>query len=413
MDKHIITNSMSQPLTRDDCTIMRGIAICFVLFHNFFLHVYDIPKGCEFYFDPTGNDMLAHLINTTRLRAVIGFFTHYSTFVDMSAFTFLSGYGLVIKYERGAAPMPAFMPFVRHHYRKLASMMAAGLAMYFIYLCFAPDRSLVEFVPRILPDLTLLANFCPRPESAILPFIYWFLGMIFQLYAIYRLAIWRRPTTVLLVLVVAALLLQAIYLSPDDTTTLLYLRATAIGWLLPFALGILYARHPIRLHTGISSTDVAAHDSLRSKLIYIGVFIISSILILLSSHSPTLWLIIPIFACAHIVAVIHLLPTILRAIFRPIGILSATLYVIHPTLRDIFICYFEHTPYLLTHFAYFLLSTFTLALAWHHRPQLSFRWDCDAGRSDSAQNTTYLRHIFTFTARQTNPWESAWLRRRR
>ena len=85
-------------LTRTECTAMRGIAILAIVLHNYCHFIGRIVKENEYQFFTSNNDrFLQVLTHPDYLLPVhlLSYFGHYG----VPVFLFLSGYGLVRKYE--------------------------------------------------------------------------------------------------------------------------------------------------------------------------------------------------------------------------------------------------------------------------------------------------------------------------
>ena len=94
-------------------------------------------------------------------------------------------------------------------------------------------------------------NVLPEPDRIIWPGIYWFFGLMIQLYIIYRLLLYRRNSWWVVGLIAICWLLQA-FCDPEGET-LNRLRYNSIGGMLPFGLGIIVSRIP---NVGILATII-------------------------------------------------------------------------------------------------------------------------------------------------------------
>ena len=95
---------------------------------------------------------------------------------------------------------------------------------------------------NVLAQLLMYINVLPEPDKIIWPGIYWFFGLMMELYIVYCLLLYRRSSWVVVALIVVCWLLQ-VFCDPDGDT-LNRLRYNFIGGMLPFGLGILAARIP-------------------------------------------------------------------------------------------------------------------------------------------------------------------------
>ena len=96
---------MKEILTRNECSAMRGIAIIAIMLHNYCHFIGKIVKENEYMFQTVNNDRLWYaLMHPDELLPVhlLSYFGHYG----VPVFLFLSGFGLVLKYEASPQPSP-------------------------------------------------------------------------------------------------------------------------------------------------------------------------------------------------------------------------------------------------------------------------------------------------------------------
>ena len=192
----------------------------------------------------------------------------------------------------------------------------------------------------------MLINFSKEPNELIYPGPYWFFGLMLQLYFIYKLFIYKRHWGFIVGLIVICMAAQTYFL--QDNFVLNIIRYNSLGSLLPFGLGALYARYTPQL------------NALQTW----GVCLLSAIAIIVGSNWAETWLFVPIFVCTFGVSLVKILPSFISKFFAFIGGISAALFVIHPSLRSIFMplgksgeVYMGLTLYALTAiFAAFLLQ---------------------------------------------------------
>ena len=248
-------------LSRAECTAMRGIAILAIVLHNYCHFIGKIVKENEYQFFTSNNDGLWRILtNPDELLPVhlLSFFGHYG----VPVFLFLSGLGLVKKYEQG--DKVATLPFIRYNYLKLLRMLIVGFSLFIIVDILTPGRFHFHWY-NVVAQLLMYINVLPTPDKIIWPGIYWFFGLMIQLYIVYRLFLYRQKSIWVVALIAICWLLQA-FCDPEGET-LNRLRYNFIGGMLPFGLGILFARIPIfRSLTALYSFD-CCHEFLVSKLV--------------------------------------------------------------------------------------------------------------------------------------------------
>ena len=231
---------MKELLTRNECTAMRGIAILAIMLHNYCHFIGKIVKENEYQFFTSNNDRLWQILTHPDYLLpvhLLSYFGHYG----VPVFLFLSGYGLVIKYEESSQSACPPVRFVRYSYLKLLRMLIVGFSLFICVDMVTPGRFPFHW-DNVLAQLLMYINVLPEPDRIIWPGIYWFFGLMMELYIVYRLLIYRRSSWIVIALITVCWLLQ-VFCDPDGET-LNRLRYNFIGGMLPFGLGIMFARIP-------------------------------------------------------------------------------------------------------------------------------------------------------------------------
>ena len=313
-------------LSRAECTAMRGIAILAIVLHNYCHFIGKIVKENEYQFFTSNNDRLWHaLTNPDELLPVhlLSYFGHYG----VPVFLFLSGFGLVKKYERGNKVDT--LPFVRYNYLKLLRMLIVGFSLFIIVDMLTPGRFQFHWY-NVVAQLAMYINVLPEPDRIIWPGIYWFFGLMIQLYIIYKLLIYRRNSWWVVGLIAICWLLQA-FCDPEGET-LNRLRYNSIGGMLPFGLGIIVARIP----------NVGTFHSQRGNISfptweYLAAFLISTVLIVVMCFWYQAWFWIPALIIIGTIALVKIMPKWMLSVITWIGSISAAMFVAHPIARKLFI----------------------------------------------------------------------------
>ena len=313
-------------LSRAECTAMRGIAILAIVLHNYCHFIGKIVKENEYQFFTSNNDRLWHaLTNPDELLPVhlLSYFGHYG----VPVFLFLSGFGLVKKYERG--DKVTTLPFVRYNYLKLFRMLIVGFSLFIIVDMLTPGRFQFHWY-NVVAQLAMYINVLPEPDRIIWPGIYWFFGLMIQLYIIYRLLLYRRNSWWVVGLIAVCWLLQA-FCDPEGET-LNRLRYNSIGGMLPFGLGIIVARIP----------NVGIFHSQRGNISfptweYFVALLISSALIVVMCFWYQAWFWIPALIIIGTIALVKIMPKWMLSVITWIGSISAAMFVAHPIARKLFI----------------------------------------------------------------------------
>ena len=313
-------------LSRAECTAMRGIAILAIVLHNYCHFIGKIVKENEYQFFTSNNDRLWHaLTNPDELLLVhlLSYFGHYG----VPVFLFLSGFGLVKKYERG--DRVATLPFVRYNYLKLLRMLIVGFSLFIIVYMLTPGRFQFHWY-NVVAQLAMYINVLPEPDHIIWPGIYWFFGLMIQLYIIYRLLLYRRNSWWVVGLIAVCWLLQA-FCDPDGET-LNRLRYNSIGGMLPFGLGIIVARIPT---LGTKCSHVG--NEMFPRWEYLLALLISSALIVAMCFWYQAWFWIPVLIIIGTIALVKIMPKWMLSVITWIGSISAAMFVAHPIARKLFI----------------------------------------------------------------------------
>ena len=302
--------SMNQLLSRDETILMRGVAIFFIMIHNF-LHLLLPVKENEFVYNPANFRLfIEHIKNQPEWiwADVFSFLGWYGVVV----FIFLSAYGLSMKYESLSTGNESTCHFIIRHWKKTVKLMLLPMILYAVLVSIA--RSQLFSLKKLFLQLSLVSNFT-FPEL-IEPGVFWFFGLIFQLYVVYRLLIYRRSSLFLLSLSVLSIGIIILYAALNRSTSMLM--HNFIGWMLPFSLGIIVSRYDI---------SCFIDKSWKCYLILIsGLFF----LILMNANIYT-WTLSPLIAVGVSVSFVKILKS--SSIIKMLGELSAFIFVIHPIVR--------------------------------------------------------------------------------
>ncbi|WP_232726318.1 acyltransferase family protein [Prevotella intermedia] len=324
-------------LNRTECNILRGIAIAGIVLHNYCHWLRPIVKENEYQFNQHNvdwfNNVMAHGFNERTFFHLLSFFGHYG----VPIFLFLSAYGLVMKYEGGKTQsLPDSsgtneanaLGFLRYHWLKLFRMMIVGFAAFILIDAMTEGQHHYE-VMDIVAQMGLFNNLLPNPDDIIWPGPYWFFGLMLQLYIVYRLFLYRKGWTRVVVFIAVCTIIELLF--EPNGEPLNRWRYNFVGGMLPFGLGLLYAKY-------------MRNVSLR---IYGVMFIASLFFIRFGSNHFFTWLFVPMFVCSAGVSFVKLLsywntryPKYTFGIaktFDWLGVISAALFISHPITRKIII----------------------------------------------------------------------------
>jgi hypothetical protein len=173
-------------------------------------------------------------------------------------------------------------------------------------------------------------NVLPEPDKIIWPGIYWFFGLMIELYIVYRLFLYRQKSIWVVALIAICWLLQ-VFCDPEGET-LNRLRYNFIGGMLPFGPGILFARIPT---LGLKCSHPGTKAVPRWE--YIATLLLSTACIVAMSFWYHSWFFVPVFIIIGTVASVKLMPGWMLNIVTWIGSISAAMFVAHPIVRRLFI----------------------------------------------------------------------------
>ena len=319
---------MKELLTRKECTAMRGIAILAIVLHNYCHFIGKIVKENEYQFFTSNNDQLWQVVShSDELLPVhlLSYFGHYG----VPVFLFLSGFGLVMKYERGDSNKVAVLPFVRYNYLKLLRMLIVGFSLFIIVDILTPGRFLYHWY-NVVAQLLMYINVLPQPDKIIWPGIYWFFGLMMELYIVYRFLLYRRSSWFVVALIAICWIMQ-IFCDPEGET-LNRLRYNFIGGMLPFGLGIILSRIPT-----LEIKCSHAGNKTFPRWEYLVILLLSSVLVVGLCFWYHSWLWIPVFIILGCIAMVKVMPKWMLGIFTWVGSISAAMFVAHPIARKLFI----------------------------------------------------------------------------
>ena len=319
---------MDYALSRHECNMLRGLAIIGIFLHNFCHWLAPIVKENEYTYTQYHVDGLLQVTlhpDGNLPIHLLSFFGHYG----VPVFLFLSAYGLVMKYEQDAMPTPSVWKWTRYHYLKLFKMMIVGFVAFTFIDAITPGRWHYNVI-QLLAQLTMLNNLLPDPDRQIWPGPYWFFGLMLQLYIVYRLFLHRCKGSTVVVWIILFTAIQ--WLMVPEGESLNRYRYNFMGGMLPFGLGLLYARWIKRgMPTAVPNTATWWAGTL---LTVCGIWF--------CSLHPILWTLVPLWVCVAGVCVVKALTgTCHLHAFNGrlawMGDISAALFVCHPILRKVFI----------------------------------------------------------------------------
>lgn len=359
-------------LTKSQCDVLRGLAIIGIFLHNFCHWLPGSNKENEYTFllgrsNSMWNYWTGGGIDHFFPIQFFSFFGHYG----VPLFLFLSGYGLVLKYEREGAARVKTLPFLGYHWLKLFRLMILGFLLSVLaynVLCNLEPHPWNEVVSQLTMVVNLIFT---DPGGALLPGPYWFFGLMLEVYIIYRLliypshdksnSVWRWLTPLLLIIV------SWLFMATQEAnvSTLNYLRYNATVAMLPFGMGILVARY------GMPKLSKPA-------LAIIAVVSIPAMAVFNLNYQSWLWT--PAVVIAGAVAFVLLFDSLSRrasgVVMKPLawfGAMSSSIFVVHSIPRIPmfkFVLWRQHELALSNYWWLIAYIVLTLVLAWLYNQYL-------------------------------------------
>lgn len=320
--------NMSRKLELNDTLSMKGVAITFIILHNL-IHLICPIKENEFNFNiDHSKAFISHLLNLNN-DLWIDIFSFLGWY-GVPVFLFISGYGLVQKYEKNKTHKDVgFFQFTKKHFKKLFLLM---IIPYVIYLLLHWNSINLK---AVFAQSLMISNLY---SSLVHPGIYWYFGLMLQLYIAYYLFIFNKPQKNIVYLILLQFIIIAFCYYVLDNSKILSgypslkfvlssynMLHNSIGWFLPFAIGIIYARY---------NFNIAFNHTLLNLLLFVG----SSFLLIVSNLNFISWLLSPILAISSAISLNALIKPLKNTnkIFVYIGGISAFLFATHPLVRSMY-----------------------------------------------------------------------------
>ncbi|MBR7003270.1 MAG: acyltransferase [Neisseriaceae bacterium] len=311
---------MKNFLSIQECSAMRALAILSIMLHNYTHWLPNIVKENEFTYRQERNTQFwqaLQLYNDDFLLHIMSYLGHYGVII----FLFLSGFGVVMKYEKGNISEIKTWSFIRYNYLKLWRIFIVGFIAFVLIDAITKRMHFYSFTD-VVAMLGLFGNLLDSPSQSIWPGPYWYFGITLQLYVIYCLILYRyRYWGIPLLLIIICWLWQSYYIGDHQVIT--YLRYNFVGGILPFCIGILLARF--------------VKEFALNQFIWFAIFLISVAAILALCFTFQGWLWAPVFVIIAMLALIKVLSHQTISFLTKVGNISAAIFIMHPIARKIFI----------------------------------------------------------------------------
>ena len=180
-------------LTIAESNALRGIAILGIILHNYCHFLGFAVKENAYTFTLSKPMMLFDRLSAGAdylFVHVMSFFGHYG----VPIFLFISGFGLVRKYEQSMEASVKTSSFVKFHYFKLLRLMFLGYIAFAVVSYLHPHGYHGYNLSRVVAQILMYINLLPDPDHIIKPGPYWFFGLMLQLYIVYKLFLYKRSS---------------------------------------------------------------------------------------------------------------------------------------------------------------------------------------------------------------------------
>lgn len=331
-------------LSRTESAALRGLAIGLIILHNFCHWLPRCIDENEYTWALSRIQHFVEYISHGGPHIILNFFSHFGHY-GVALFLFLSGYGLVKKYE--GKKKEDVLPFLFNHARKLWELMIPGLVVLWLLKTYYAGGWKWGW-EHLWQLLTFTVNLNPHRPLILGP--WWWFSLMMQFYLLYRLVLYRRGKVVLLTTVVLCLALQGwatweswghLY---NSSCVMTYWHYNFPCSILPFALGIWAARYGAEW------------------LLHPAAAIVGAVVVVAGSYNPWVWSIASPFAVALMLAG-------RRLPLEWLGTISAWVFVMHPIVREYTIGYARagHVYTALAAYVFITIIIASIAYAIHRR----------------------------------------------
>lgn len=310
--------------------LLKGLGILLIITHNYMHWLPDCVAENEYTFSAARIDQLASYLAQGGPHVLLNILSHFGHY-GVAIFLFLSGYGLVKKYEASLDNTTLPLPFLLRHAIKLWRLMVPALLLFVLIEMMLGTWN--RPLSRLLPLLGFYSNLQPHRDLILGP--WWWFGLMMQFYILWRLLIYRRGRWVLyttmgvcLAAVLAVAWIERGQLESTKTLTC-YLHYNFPPSMLAFGLGVADARYGLGwLHrwwsplAGIAIVIVGSFNAGIWCISSAGALMVALAFVGSPSQSPSK---------ARPSKTIYLT---LRTILIFLGTISAWLFALHPVVRE-------------------------------------------------------------------------------
>lgn len=347
-------------------TLLKGLGILLIITHNYTHWLPDCVAENEYSFSVERIDLLCSYLAQGGPHVLLNILSHFGHY-GVAIFLFVSGYGLVKKYEaqpslqlslswRKKVEEEVF--FIFGHAVKLWKLMVPALLLFVLIEMMQGTWN--RPLSRLFPLLGFYSNLQPHRDLILGP--WWWFGLMMQFYILWRLLIYRRSRAVLyttmgvcLAAVIAVAWLERGSLESAKTLTC-YLHYNFPPSMLAFGLGVADARYGLSwLHRWWSP-------------------LVGIALVLLGSFNAGMWTVSSVGALMVALAFVakkdgevhfgRVLYINMRMMLVFLGSISAWLFAFHPVVREYTIGLARRGNDWLLYLSILIYLMATILLAW-------------------------------------------------
>ncbi len=328
-------------LSRDRCYDIKGLAITLIMIHNFVNYLLGIECNEMVYSQKNTDIFLANIFSNN----FIWYFFSYAGWIGVSLFFFLSGYGLTKKYREGFDTFNRW-EFIKKHVFKLWKLLIPIFVIYIFFYCFVFDEA--HNMKSVVAQITFTINLLSYGDNeySITPGVYWFFGAILQFYILF-LIVRKLNNKWLWVLCIMFLLINyyIIYFVNDDMMT--WVRHNFIGWGVPFVLGMIAAR-----------THLSVSNHVNCLVLLFSVILLWACL--------TIKVLSPLIESTTVIVFVSFTHMFSFRWTRFLGLLSPSIFAIHPLIRLLYYHKFTLTQYPFIMTVIYLIPVIVISFVHHY-----------------------------------------------
>ena len=295
-------------ITKKESTALKGLCIISIVMHNV-LHLLTEANENEFTFK---SDNVTFFYDNF-LDSPFSYIFSFYGWLGVSFFIFISGYGLSVKYGHDNL---FSWKWIKQHYLKLILLLFPAFLTYLLLILYK-NPSYIDYwhIRYFVMEQLLLLNIVH--PNLIQPGVYWYLGLAFQFYLWF---LWLRKLSNKSLILIALCSCLLVAFVPEKYVS--YVRHNSIGWMPEFISGMLLARY--------------SHVVIGRYYRYVVLFLCVLFAILFSLSRHTFFL----SGLCFIGILLMIREYIAKSkILLYLGGISASIYVVHPVIRQIWLDY--------------------------------------------------------------------------